>query len=370
MTGREKIFAALSPDGSAETPVVICYPGIFERDHLGELTDLPWWRLHETDPERRAAFHASLIRATDLDWYELRGGHAGAEQAAVTISEEADGVYQRDARTGERRKLEPPVVGGTLTTARGDAPPITDLEAFLAERVPPPAPFRGVPTGCERLPALLKAALPDKYAFTWAGAPLWLLAGTLGYAEWFAGLADDPAPLLRAADRLLDGQLHGIAAAQALGADGIWIEDCLTDQIGPDRYRRYHLPHLRALTDAIRAAGLHSIHYFCGNPWPVFDLLLESGADALGLEESKKGFAIDIAAVAARVNGRMTLLGNLDAIDLLEHGTDAALRAEIARQRAAGRRNGHRFIQSLGSPVTPGTSVARVRAYAAMAREG
>ncbi len=42
----------------------------------------------------------SIIRATDLDWYDVRGGHALAEQAAVTINEEADGVYQRDARTG------------------------------------------------------------------------------------------------------------------------------------------------------------------------------------------------------------------------------------------------------------------------------
>ncbi len=286
----------------------------------------------------------------------------------MTIREEADGMYQHDARSGERRRLEPPVISGTLATARGNAPPITDLEAFLDERIRVPEPFSGVPAGCERLPALLKAALPGKYALTWAATPLWLLAGLMGYEEWFAGLADDPAPLLRAADRLLRGQLNGIAAAKALGADGIWIEDCLTDQIGPNRYRRYHLPHLRALADAIRAAGMHSFYYFCGNPWPVFDLLLESGADALGLEESKKGFAIDIAEVAARVNGRMTLLGNLDAIDLLEHGSDADLRVEIARQRAAGRANGDRFIMSLGSPVTPGTSVARVRAYAAMTR--
>lgn len=369
MTGKEKILAALSPDGSPETPAVICYCGIFERDHLGDLTALPWWHGEETDPARRAAFHARIVRATDLDWYELRAGASQTEQASISIMEEADGVYRRDARTGERVRLEPPVVSGTLATARGEAPDIADVDAFLAERVPPAPPYAGLEAGRGDLPARLRVALPGKFALHWAATPLWLLAGTMGYEEWFYHLAADPAPLLRAADRLLEGQLQQIRRAAEMGADGIWIEDCLTDQIGPARLAQCHLPHLRALTDAVRAAGMASIHYFCGNPWPAFDVLLDSGADALGLEESKKGFAIDIADVVARVNGRLAVLGNLDAIDLLEHGSPAALQAEIARQRAAGQRNGGRFIMSTGSPVTPGTSVARVREYAAMARE-
>ena len=35
----------------------------------------------------------------------------------------------------------------------------------------------------------------------------------------------------------------------------------------------------------------------------------------------------------------------------------------LARQIAAGRRNANRFVMSLGSPVTPSTSVSRVRRY-------
>jgi hypothetical protein len=368
MTGKEKILAALSPDGSPEMPVVICYCGIFERDHLSDLTALPWWHDESADPAVRAAFRTSVVRATGLDWYESRGGASAAEQAAVSLREEADGIYRLDARSGARMKLEPPVVSGTLSTARGDAPEIDDVEAFLSERVPAPEPFAGLEAGRNELPSRLRTTLPDKFALTWAGTPLWLLAGAMGYEEWFYHLAHDPAPLLRATERLLQWQLNGIAAAKAMGVDGIWIEDCLTDQIGPERLRRYHLPHLRALTDAIRAAGMASVHYFCGNPWPAFDVLLDSGADALGLEESKKGFSIDIDDVVDRVAGRMAVLGNLDAIELLEQGSTAELEAEITRQRAAGRRNGGRFIMSLGSPVTPGTSVARVREYAALAR--
>jgi uroporphyrinogen-III decarboxylase len=90
---------------------------------------------------------------------------------------------------------------------------------------------------------------------------------------------------------------------------------------------------------------------------------MDTGADALALEEGKKGFAIDIVAVADRMRGRMALLGNVDAIGLMEHGSDDDLAAEIARQCEAGRRNRGRFVVSLGSPVTPGTPLARVRQY-------
>jgi uroporphyrinogen-III decarboxylase len=69
------------------------------------------------------------------------------------------------------------------------------------------------------------------------------------------------------------------------------------------------------------------------------------------------------------VGGRCAVLGNLDAMELLEHGSEGALRAEIARQIAAGRRNGSRFVMSIGSPVTPDTPVERVRLYCDLVHE-
>jgi len=56
------------------------------------------------------------------------------------------------------------------------------------------------------------------------------------------------------------------------------------------------------------------------------------------------------------------------AVGVLEQGTDDELRAEIARQLAAGKRNGNRFIMSIGSPATPDTPPARVRQYCELTR--
>jgi len=113
---------------------------------------------------------------------------------------------------------------------------------------------------------------------------------------------------------------------------------------------------------------MRSVYYYCGDPNDRFDEILATGADALHFEEGKKGFTIDINDVARRVDGRHVVFGNLDAIGILEHGSEGMLRSAIRRQLDAGHRNGNRFVMSTGSPITPGTPVERVRRYTDLVR--
>jgi uroporphyrinogen-III decarboxylase len=99
------------------------------------------------------------------------------------------------------------------------------------------------------------------------------------------------------------------------------------------------------------------------NPAGKWDLLLGAKADAISLEESKKGFTLDIENIVKNLHGSQTVLGNLDAINLLPDGSEKALRADVQRQIEAGRGNGSRFIMGIGSPITPGTSLERVKLY-------
>lgn len=70
--------------------------------------------------------------------------------------------------------------------------------------------------------------------------------------------------------------------------------------ISPQAFTSLNLPFLHQLVEEIRAAGLKSTYSSCGNPAAHWERLLSVGADALALEESKKGFVIDIEEVAAR----------------------------------------------------------------------
>jgi uroporphyrinogen-III decarboxylase len=198
---------------------------------------------------------------------------------------------------------------------------------------------------------------------------LWSCYSLWGFEGMMTMIADHPDLVQHACDRFLEYKLSSIQRAAALGADCIWIEDSLTDLISPRAYERLNLPYLQKMVAEVHLHGMRSIYYFCGNPAGKLDLLLESGAEALALEESKKGFVIDIAEIVKVVQGRFALFGNLDAIQLLPHANEKTLRDEIRHQINIGRRNNSRFIMSIGSPVTPGTSPEQVRRYCDLVHE-
>jgi uroporphyrinogen-III decarboxylase len=181
--------------------------------------------------------------------------------------------------------------------------------------------------------------------------------------------AEAPGLVHCACERYLQQALHSVRLSAALGAAGIWIEECLTDMISPAAFAALNLPYVQRLVEAIRALGLRSIYYFCGNPAGKWPQILATGADAFSFEESKKGFTLDLEDIAERVGGRGVVLGNLDAIGVLQNGSEERLHAEIRRQLDCGRRHGRHFIMSLGSPVTPETRVSRVRLYCDLVRE-
>jgi uroporphyrinogen-III decarboxylase len=242
----------------------------------------------------------------------------------------------------------------------------------LEALIPVPAPFdrsRYIADGRADLAAQMLSTFGEVYPFCHVPSPLWLCYGLWGFEGMMSMIATRPDLVRYACKRFLARSVRAVHEAAALGAAGVWIEECLTDMISPEAFAQLNLPCVRDLVDEIRALGLQSIYYYCGDPAGKWELLLDAQADALSLEESKKGFVIDIAEVAERTRGRCALLGNLDAIDLLPNGTERQLRAEITRQIAAGRRNDSRFVMSLGSPVTPGTPVERVRLYCDLVHE-
>jgi uroporphyrinogen-III decarboxylase len=67
------------------------------------------------------------------------------------------------------------------------------------------------------------------------------------------------------------------------------------------------------------------------------------------VEESKKGFQIEIDEVVEQVAGRTAVLGNIDAVQFGLHATADEMAAEVRRQAAIGAR-AKGFVVSTGSP--------------------
>lgn len=368
MTGRQKLQAAFSGDGTPEIGVVIPYEDIYIRDHWSQLTLAPWWHVHVPDVETQARWRKEVIAATGQDWFQLPGFWSREERRAFAIEERADGVYRMDGATKQETKLLPPPIGGWIS--RCDPGRLADSFDEIDRLVPEPPTRAEFHDGRGDLAsALLREFGGSLFPIRSVDSPLWACWTLWGFEGMMTMAADRPDLVSHACERYLAQGVHAVGEAAALGAAGIWIEECMTDMVSPSTYEQMCLPYVRRLVDVVRAAGLVSIHYYCGSPWDRMDALLSTGADAISLEEGKKGFEIDIRNVVERVGGRCAVLGNLDAVGVLQDGTEDDLRREIARQIGAGRANRSRFVMSLGSPVTPGTPVRRVRLYCDMARE-
>jgi len=375
-TGRQRVESAFSPEGARETGAVICYEDIFVRDHWEELCPYPWWYRLAPGVERQMAWRRETIRRTGQDWLPLATCRRRAEREQLCVEERADGVYLVDGRAGSAEKLVRPEVGGWYPAAGLHSKKPQHLPCKQAEldRVLPSAPTwdpedMGRDGRADLARQMLREFGAQLYPIDSVASPLWLCYYLWGFEGMMEMVAEHPEAVEYACRRYLQCSLHRVRCSAVLGARGIWIEECLTDMVSPAAFERINVPVLGELVDGIRRAGMRSIYYYCGNPNDRWEMLLAAGADALALEESKKGFVVDIEEAAGRVRGRCVLLGNLDAIDLLPNADEGTLRDEIARQVRAGRANGGRFVMSIGSPVIPRTPVARVRRYLDLARE-
>lgn len=375
MTGREKMEAAFSRDGASEIPAVICYEGIHYRDHWEAITSHPWWYARSPEVEKQLAWRRDAIEKTPQDWYSLPAASSRADRENVTIEDRGDGVYLLDRRTGSQDKLPVPQIGGWGVSCgvRSVRPErIAETREEIDEKLPLPEKFDErafKSSGCTDLADRMLEEHKDLTPLAHVPGPLWSTYNLWGFENMMLMIASRPELVQYAAERILEGVLVQVRRAAALGVEVIWIEDCMTDLIGPAAYADLNAPVLRRITAEVRDCGMKSVYYYCGDPGGKWESLLSLGADGLSLEEGKKGWNIDIDDVVDRVAGSAVVFGNLDAIGLLPGASEVELAAEIERQIAAGRRNGGRFVMSIGSPVTPGTSVERVRLYCDLAHE-
>lgn len=376
MNGREKIEAAFSLDGTPEIPAVLCYEEIYVRDHWDQISDYPWWYSQSPKLDHQLTWRRKAISGIGQDWFELPVCPPSSLRENLVIEPKGEDVYVVNQITGGVEKLIKPVTGGWRTHQPVNSihpERIPSSTQDIDQLMPAPDPFypqKFRQEGRHELASLLlQEHASQYYAYGYTSAPLWDCYRIWGFEEMMAAIALNPSLVDYASRRNLAWSLNEIRKAAASGADGIWIEDCMVDMISPAAYEQINLPLIQAMVAEIRALNMQSVYYFCGDPKGKLDLILATGADAVSLEESKKGFSIDIVEVAKYVDGRCALLGNLDAINLLPAANEHTLRDALAYQIEAGWLNKGRFIMSVGSPITPGTSHQQVRLYTELTHE-
>ncbi|MCL2518727.1 MAG: uroporphyrinogen decarboxylase family protein [Oscillospiraceae bacterium] len=363
MTGKEKIQAAFSKEGTDKIPAVLCYEGIYIRDHWKQLTSCPWWYANETDLDRQIQWHSEVIANIGQDWFALPRGSA----SEYSIVERTDGVFKIDKRTQKEVKLNEPKISDCYQEWHRDHVPTTreEIDNIFRDDIQDDI------TEIKRneLPDKLLNLYPELCPLAHVASPLQDCVSIWGFEGFMLTLHDNPELIEYTCELVASLMAKGIYELKIRGVEAVWIEECYIDMISPEMFGEFNVPYITRVVEMIRENGMKSVYYHTGDPWKKLDLILGAGADAISFEESKKGFTIDIEDIVDAVQGRCTVLGNLNATTFLPVCTEDELQAEIKRQIAAGRKNKNRFIMSMGSPVTPGTSVEKVRLYCDIAHE-
>jgi uroporphyrinogen decarboxylase len=151
----------------------------------------------------------------------------------------------------------------------------------------------------------------------------------------------------------LSGAVAGYLVAQIdAGAQAVQLFDSWVGCLSPPDYRRYVLPHTKAIFDAL-PKSVPAIHFGTGNP-ALYPLMKEAGGDVIGID-----WRVSIDDAWSMLGDDVGLQGNMDPAALLASTEVLRVRASEVLDSAAGR-PGHIF--NLGHGIMPQASVAQARA--------
>ena len=361
MTPKERMFRALTGQRPDRLPAAPAYLSLFLADfehafyveqYRQRLRGRSRYSVdHDEDTLFRveAIYQSYGIFKERPDWIEVHGG-PGRDWAEQTDVVEEDGVlFFEDWSAGRRR----PILG-----AKSSLADLWDTSAQIRDRSDVDAQLP-ILTAEELLASgeldVLRQAVAsygDRYFITTIlDTPFSDAYDLLGFQGLMVIQHDQPELFHHLLERKLAQSKEVMAACAACGIHGVYAEEVFTgaDLISPRSYDqfvyRYNLPYFRHM----RSLGLLPIHYVCGDSIPRLERMVEYDVAAVAVEESKKGFQIEIEEVVEQVNGRAAVLGNIDAVRFGLHATAEEMAAEVRRQAAIGAR-AKGFVVSTGSP--------------------
>lgn len=202
-----------------------------------------------------------------------------------------------------------------------------------------------------------RAGLPGKIpVIGFAGAPFTLASyvieggGSRSYLNTKRMMYREPAAwhelmtkLARSITRYLNMQI-------AAGAQAVQLFDSWAGCLGPDDYRRYVLPYVKAIVAGL-TPGAPLINFGTGNP-ALLPLYAEGGGDVIGVD-----WRVRLDEAWEIVGHDRAVQGNLEPLVLLAEPAEIRRRAQEVLDQAGGR-PGHIF--NLGHGIVPQTPVDNV----------
>jgi uroporphyrinogen decarboxylase len=202
-----------------------------------------------------------------------------------------------------------------------------------------------------------RAGLPGKIpVIGFAGAPFTLASyvieggGSRNYSHTKGFMYREPAAWHELSTKLARSVTRYLNMQIAAGAQAVQLFDSWVGCLGPDDYRRYVLPYVRAIVEGL-TPGAPLIHFGAGNP-ALLPHIAEAGGQVIGID-----WRIRLDDAWKTVGHDRAVQGNLDPLMLLAKPDEIRRRAQEVLDQAGGR-PGHVF--NLGHGIVPQTPVDNV----------
>lgn len=146
----------------------------------------------------------------------------------------------------------------------------------------------------------------------------------------------------RLSETISEYKCRVVEKAVRIGADVVLTGDDYADRKGPfmsvKQFEEFVLPYLKRVVQTVKRLGTPFVKHTDGNLWPIIDMIVDSGIDALDPIEPIAG--MDIGEVKRKYGGRIAVVGNVDCSYVLPLGSekevDEAVKETIAKASPGG----------------------------------
>ncbi len=333
MNGRKRLltmFEGGTPDTLPQMPITMMYAA----DHVGVK-----YRQYATNHRTLVEAQIAIAEAYDFDFVSC-------------ISDPA-----REATD----------CGAQVKIFDDQPPAIVESNALLADKQTLPKLIMPDPTATERMSdriagatLLKKQASDTKLVEGWIEGPCAEAADLRGINTLMIDFFDDPVFVRELFEFTLELGIRFARAQVEAGVDIIGVGDAAASLIGPQFYQEFVWPYELRLVEQLHAMGTRVRLHICGNICSLLEPIGQLGCDMVDLD-----FMVPVEQARRAMGDEQILLGNIDPVRTLKHGTPESITAALAQCH---REAGPRYIVGAGCEIPRGTPPENVRALTQYAR--
>ena len=372
-TSKERVFQVLrgeTPDQVPAAPAyLVLFLADFERAYYIEqyrrrmrgLSRYPVDHQEDTRFRAQAIYQAYGIFKERPDWMEIGQGASRSWAERTEIVDEDGVLYYEDKRTGARQ----PMHDTRLPSGKREQDDkeyatidIWDISGDIQSeeqvdiRLPLPDPQAMLERGDFDLPRQIVAEYGDStFITTILDTPFSDSYDILGFKGLMVIQRKQPKLFHYLLERQMEVTKKMMDVWAEVGIHGIYVEEVFTgaDIISPRAYDEFVFAYNQPYFKHMSGLGLRPIHYVCGDVIPRLERIAQLDIAAVGVEESKKKFVIELEEVVRQVAGRAAVLGNIDAVRYGQNASLEDMAVEANRQLRIGQ-DAQGFLLSTGSP--------------------